>query len=208
MGFGNHRIMSHKHLSATPTQPDGPRAATYVVDTNVILVANGQHPGVSPDCVKRCAHWLEGLMASGRVALDDAFEIVREYEHKTHASDGQGAGDAFLRWVLHHLDNPARCDLVKITPDANRGYLAFPDDPRLANFDAADRKFVAVARNHPESPAILQAADCKWLDWSGPLAAHGVTVQFLCDAELHLFHDHKFGHGSKSEAQGEGRPTP
>jgi hypothetical protein len=53
-------------------------------------------------------------MHTGRIALDEGFEIVREYQHKTHASDGQGAGDAFLRWVLHQLDNPARCDLVKL----------------------------------------------------------------------------------------------
>ena len=165
----------------------------YVVDTNVILVANGQHPGVSADCTRRCALWLETLMATGRVALDEGYEIVREYQHKTHASNGQGAGDAFLRWVLHRLDDPARCDLVKIAPHALRGYEDFPDDPRLASFDAADRKFVAVARAHPEHPPILQAADSKWLDWSPALAMHGVAVQFLCHAELHAFHVHKFG---------------
>lgn len=188
--------MTHAHrpeMPARPALPDGPRAATYVVDTNVILVANGQHPGVSSECQARCAHWLDELMATGRVALDAGFEIVREYQHKTHASDGSGKGDAFLRWVLHHLDNPARCDLVEIAPDARRGYEAFPFDSALNGFDASDRKFVAVARTHPEAPPILQAADCKWLDWSAALAEHGVRVQFLCDAELHQFHVNKFG---------------
>jgi hypothetical protein len=181
------------HASQLAAPPDGPRAATYVVDTNVILVANGQHPDVSADCVARCVRWLEGLMATARIAVDEGFEIVREYEHKTHASGGRGPGDAFLRWVLHQLDNPARCDLVTIRPDAARGYASFPDDPDLAQFDASDRKFVAVARRHPESPVILQAADCKWLDWQPALARHGVQVQFLCDADLHAFHLHKFG---------------
>jgi hypothetical protein len=189
--------MSHHHPTAQSSPPDGPpdgpRAATYVVDTNVILVANGQHPGVSEACVQRCVTWLEGLMQTGRIALDDAFEIVREYQHKTHASNGEGAGDAFIRWVLHHIDDPVRCDLVPVAHDALRGYEAFPDDPALAAFDAADRKFVAVAHAHPESPPILQAADCKWLDWSPALAQHGVQVQFLCDAEVHQFHVHKFG---------------
>lgn len=188
--------MTHAHrpeMPAQPAMPDGPRAATYVVDTNVILVANGQHPGVSSECAARCAHWLDELMATGRVALDAGFEIVREYQHKTHASDGQGKGDAFLRWVLHNMDNPARCDLVEIAPDARRGYAAFPRDSALNGFDASDRKFVAVARTHPEAPPILQAADCKWLDWSAALAEHGVRVQFLCDAELREFHVHKFG---------------
>jgi hypothetical protein len=187
--------MSHLHHFGAnkPAPPDGPQAATYVVDTNVILVANGQHPDVSLECSRRCARWLEDLMHTGRIALDEGFEIVREYQHKTHASDGQGAGDAFLRWVLHQLDNPARCDLVKLDSNHMRGYEAFPDDPELAAFDPMDRKFVAVARLHPESPPILQAADCKWLDWSSALAKHGVRVQFLCDADLHRFHLHKFG---------------
>lgn len=183
----------HTAQQADPGLADGPRAATYVVDTNVLLVANGQHPAVSADCARRCAHWLETLMATGRVALDEGFEIVREYQHKTHASDGQGVGDAFLRWVLHRLEDPVRCDLVPIAAHAERGYAEFPDDPRLAHFDASDRKFVAVAMAHPEHPPILQASDSKWLDWRPALADHGVAVQFLCDAELHAFHVHKFG---------------
>ncbi|MDE2400398.1 MAG: hypothetical protein KGL90_01860 [Burkholderiales bacterium] len=172
---------------------DGPRAATYVVDTNVILVANGQHPGVSEACVQRCARWLQGLMASGRLALDEGYEIVREYQHNTRSSDGQGVGDEFLRWVLLHLDDPVRCDLVPLKAHPQRGYEAFPDDARVSGFDAADRKFVALARAHPEAPPILQATDSKWLDWAAPLADHGVTVQFLCASDVHQFHVHKFG---------------
>ena len=185
--------MPHRPSEIPPCRPEGPRAATYVVDTNVLLVANGQHPGVSADCAMRCAHWLEGLMATGRVAVDEDHEILREYRHKTHASDGKGVGDAFLRWVLHRLDDPARCDLVKLAPHPERGFDAFPDDPLLADFDRADRKFVAVARAHPEHPVILQASDSKWLDWSPALALNGVRVQFLCDPDLHAFHVHKFG---------------
>ncbi|HYR26024.1 MAG TPA: hypothetical protein VEQ09_09345 [Aquabacterium sp.] len=166
---------------------------TYVVDTNVLLVANGQHPAVTAACVQACQTWLARLMAEGRIALDNDFAIVREYQHKTHASDGSGVGDAFLRWVLHHIDDPARCDIVPIAPDEKLGYAGFPDDARLTAFDASDRKFVAVARAHPESPPILQAADSKWLDWSSQLADHGVQVRFLCTPDLQTFHRHKFG---------------
>jgi hypothetical protein len=185
--------MSHHSRQAAQPRADEPLAATYIVDTNVILVANGQHPDVSPDCVARCRRWLATLMRTGRIALDAGFEIVREYEHKTHVDHGQGDGDVFVRWVLHQMDNPARCDLIPLVPDAVRGYVEFPDDAALHAFDASDRKFVALARAHPESPVILQAADCKWLDWQPALARHGVGVQFLCDADLHQFHVHKFG---------------
>ncbi|MGE5451160.1 MAG: hypothetical protein ACM3VZ_04860 [Acidobacteriota bacterium] len=166
---------------------------TWVVDTNVILVANGQHEGVDAASVRTCARWLKALMQTGRLALDEGHEIVGEYLHKTHASDGQGAGDVFLRWVLHNQDNSARVDRVAIEPDARRGYASFPADPSLNAFDPSDRKFVAVACAHPERPAIWQATDSKWLDWAAPLAQHGIQVRFLCDGVVHAFHRHKFG---------------
>lgn len=177
--------------------PDPPVSSldpvTYVVDTNVILVANGQHPAVTRDCEAACRDWLTRLMAEGRVVLDDEFAIVREYQHKTHASDGLGVGDAFVRWVLHHLDDTARCDLVHLDADTQRGFISFPVDAGLTHFDDADRKFVAVAHAHPERPPILQAADSKWLDWAPHLADHGVNIRFLCTPEVQEFHRHKFG---------------
>lgn len=172
-----------------PASPQG----THVVDTNVILIANGQHPAVSAACAECCAQWLQALMAEGRVALDDAYEILGEYQHKTHASNGQGVGDQFIRWLLHEMDNSARCDLVHLEPDELRGYVSFPDDERLAHFDASDRKFVAVSRLHPEHPPIWQAADSKWLDWAPALAEHEVRIMLLCEPEMHQFHIHKFG---------------
>lgn len=74
-----------------------------------------------------------------------------------------------------------------------RGFESFPDDAELVNFDAPDRKFVAVANAHQAKPAILQAADSKWLDWSPALARHGVKVEFLCEADIARFHKKKFG---------------
>ncbi len=167
---------------------------TYVVDTNVLLVANGQHPDVSLACVMTCREWLTRIMAEGRVALDDAYAIVNEYQHKTHASDGQGVGDAFVRWVLHHHDDAARCDLIHLDPHVQRGFLSFPVDVDLNHFDDSDRKFVAVAHAHPERPPILQAADSKWLDWAPHLGEHGVQIRFLCCEDVQEFHVHKFGH--------------
>ena len=166
---------------------------TYVVDTNVILVANGQHPDVSAECVAACQEWLMRIMAEGRVALDDDYAIVGEYQNKAHVSTGEGVGDVFVRWVLQHVDNAARCDLVHLVPDAQRGYASFPVNPGLIRFDDADRKFVAVAHAHPEKPPILQAADSKWLDWAPHLAEHGVQICFLCHADIQEFHSQKFG---------------
>lgn len=49
-----------------------------VVDTNVLLVANGQHAEVSPDCVIACVKRLQTLEKKGVVVIDDGFRILGE----------------------------------------------------------------------------------------------------------------------------------
>lgn len=166
---------------------------TVVVDTNVILVANGQHKDVSPDCEADCALKLQSIMLDDRIALDDAFEILLEYQNKTQPKTGNRPGDAFVKWALKNNANTKRCDLVVLRRHPKRHFESFPDDARLANFDPPDRKFVAVAAAHEERPPILQAADSKWLDWEPALTDHGITVEFLCPADIQRFHKNKFG---------------
>ena len=164
---------------------------TSIVDTNVILVANGQHADVLPDCVIACTQRLQSIMAEARVAIDDAFEILLEYQNKTTPKTGNRPGDAFVKWILQNNANPHRCDRIAIQANVQRGYEEFPDDDRLANFDPPDRKFVAVAAAHPEHPPILQAADSKWLAWEPALNEHEITVDFLCPADVERFRKNK-----------------
>lgn len=164
---------------------------TVVVDTNVILVANGQHPDVSGACVAACAARLHGIVQSGRVAIDDGYRILEEYQHKTEPHTGKRAGDAFLRWLLRNNANPQRCEQVSIVEHAERGFESFPEDDRLASFDPSDRKFVAVAAACRAQPPVLQATDSKWLAWNEGLAAHGVQIEFLCPADITGFETNK-----------------
>ena len=164
-----------------------------VVDTNVILVANGQHQDVSPACVTDCANRLQEIVRSGRLALDDAFRILSEYQNKIDANRGKGPGDAFVKWALRNSFNPERCDRVVIRQHPQRGFESFPDDARLVDFDAPDRKFVAVSAAHPDHPPVLQAADSKWLGWAPVLKAHDVDVQFICERDIQRFHKSKLG---------------
>ena len=171
---------------------------TVVVDTNVILVANGQHQGVSEACVASCAERLHGIAQNGRIAIDDAYRILGEYQNKTDPHVGKRAGDAFLKWLLRNNANPQRCDQVPLVEHAERGFESFPDDARLASFDPPDRKFVAVAAAHGDKPPILQAADSKWLAWNEGLAAHGVKVEFLFPTDISGFE------GNKKRRKGQG----
>jgi hypothetical protein len=158
-----------------------------VIDTNILLVANKQHEGVSPDCVIACIDTLISLKETGRVVLDDAYEIVNEYRLKTAPNTGNQVGDAFLKWLLQNIGKTKCVECVHIEPHTERGYAEFPDDQELSDFDRADRKFVAVAAKHPKRPRILQAADSKWMEWSDRLSEHNISVEFLCRSDISSF---------------------
>ena len=73
-----------------------------VIDTNVLLVANGNHHGVSAACRAACISKLQARMKSGAVAVDDAFRILGEYQNKTRPNQPKGVGDVFLKWLLQN----------------------------------------------------------------------------------------------------------
>ncbi|MGP8271347.1 MAG: hypothetical protein ACLQLH_14875 [Terracidiphilus sp.] len=158
-----------------------------VIDTNVLLVANEQHENISPEGVIACIERLELLRKSGCVVLDDGYEILREYRQKTKPNTGNRFGDGFLKWLLQNIGNTQFVTQVHIEKHAGRGYVEFPDDAGLSEFDLEDRKFVAVAVAHPRRPPILQGSDSKWIDWSERLNAHGITVEFLCVEDMKRF---------------------
>lgn len=164
-----------------------------VVDTNVVLVANGQHADVSSVCVKTCVLTLQSIMRTGKLALDEGFLILHEYQNKTQPKKGNRPGDAFVKWALNNRCNAKKVDQVPLLEHHERGFESFPDDADLVSFDSPDRKFVAVSGAHPDKPSIAQAADSKWLDWAPALHRHGIKVDFLCQADIQQFHENKFG---------------
>lgn len=164
-----------------------------VVDTNVVLVANGQHADVSLECVKTCVLTLQSIMRTGKLALDEGFLILHEYQNKTQPKKGNRPGDAFVKWALNNRCNAKKVDQVPLLEHPERGFESFPDDADLVSFDSPDRKFVSVSGAHPDKPSIAQAADSKWLDWAPALHRHGIEVNFLCQADIQRFHENKFG---------------
>ena len=163
-----------------------------VIDTNVLLVANGQHPDVSPACVAACVQRLQAMQAEGVTVIDSGHRILEEYLHKTQANRPKGVGDLFLKWLLRQTANPQRVEQVALTETGEHTFAEFPDAALQARFDPSDRKFAAVAHAHPDKPPIWEAADCKWLAWWPQLAAHGVKVEFLCRADVQRFYASKF----------------
>ncbi len=159
-----------------------------VVDTNVVVVANGRSEQASSDCVETCGERLEEIMhGEVKLVLDNRWIILREYMQNLR-SNGADVGDRFLGWLLVNKDE--RCDLVPITPidGSENEFEEFPDDPALDSFDPDDRKFIAVACAHPEKPPILQAVDSQWLDFRNAFRRNGVTVEFICEGDIQRLH--------------------
>ena len=159
-----------------------------VVDTNVVVVANGRSEQASSDCVETCGERLEEIMRGEiKLVLDNRWIILREYMQNLR-SNGADVGDRFLGWLLVNKDE--RCDLVPITPidGSENEFEEFPDDPALDGFDPDDRKFIAVACAHLEKPPILQAVDSQWLDFRNAFRQNGVTVEFICEDDIQRLH--------------------
>ncbi|MDY0249539.1 MAG: hypothetical protein RBR45_05715 [Pseudomonas sp.] len=163
-----------------------------VIDTNVLLVANQQHPDISIECVAHCIERLQAIQSAGVVVIDDSFIILNEYQHKARINPPRGVGDVFLKWLLRNIGNPARVETVAVTLTDLDVYAEFPDQGLQPEFDPPDRIFPAVANAHPDKPTIWQAADCKWIDWWPRLAEYGVKVEFLCVADAQRFYKNKF----------------
>lgn len=163
-----------------------------VIDTNVLLVANDQHEGVSPECVLECINRLERIQKTGMVVIDDDWHIVDEYLNKTRLKPPKGVGDVFLKWLLRNQSNPQRVHQVSITKTVRDTFAEFPVPALQARFDPSDRKFPTVANAHPDKPPNWQATDCKWLDWWLALNHAGITVEFLCAADIRGFYQTKF----------------
>lgn len=163
-----------------------------VIDTNVLLVANGQHADVSTECEKACVQRLQNMEKNGITVIDNNFRILGEYLHKTSLNPPKGVGDVFLKWLLRRAGNPQHVEQVSLTELAADTFIEFPDAALEALFDAPDRKFAAVANAHPDKPPIFQAADCKWLDWWPALQAKGIRVEFICPHDACQFYQNKF----------------
>jgi hypothetical protein len=153
-----------------------------VIDTNVLVCANGKGP-VGPADAAACSRWLLEVKRTGRVVIDTGQRILREYRNNLSASGQPGFGDEFFRWILSVAADTRHCVTTSITPEreASEDYVEFPKDDRLSAVDPADRKFIVVAAAVEPPAQIGEASDSKWWGWKEALEDHGLHVVFLCE---------------------------
>ena len=90
--------------------------SAVVIDTNILLVADGQAPHMSPACRIECLNRLERAKATERVVLDQQRLILEEYGRKLNPSKRPPSpGCAFLKWLLVNQANAGRVDMVHST---------------------------------------------------------------------------------------------
>jgi hypothetical protein len=154
----------------------------FVIDTNVPVSANGSSHA-DPACVVACIDALAGVQQHGIVVLDDGMLILQEYMDNLSMSGEPGAGDAFMKWVWNIQGDRNLCERVPLTLRGNGGqqdFVEFPDDPNLAAFDPADRKFAAAALASSNAPTVLNALDTDWAESYYALTSYGLNIRFLC----------------------------
>ena len=160
--------------------------AKYIVDTNVAVTANDALSNPQPDidwmnCALKCVELLQMIVNSRcGLVMDDGDAIFDEYKRNLNFIGQPGLGNRFFRWLHDNRYFFPEEDRVPITGDGVT-YLEFPEHPGLDNFDNSDRKFIAVANNHPRTPkpTIFEATDSKWWGWRKALSDVGITVHLL-----------------------------
>lgn len=152
----------------------------FVIDTNVLMVADGKSEQAGPDCIINAIEVLEKIKGGKKICLDDKLRIHDEYMQNLGYAGQPGAGAAFAKWIHENQAVESICKIVSITENSEREFEEFPDDPRLNNFDRSDRKFVAVAKASGSNPEIINAVDSDWWDFRVQLEHNGVRIRFIC----------------------------
>ena len=153
---------------------------TVIVDTNVAVVANGRTAQASPSCIVACIERLSHVKDRNLVLLDAESLIFDEYRRHLSPSGQPGTGDMFFKWLWNNQAQQQHCRKIEITPNDERGFDEFPDDPMLTEFDDDDRKFVAVALASGMRPPILNASDTDWYEYRQDLKRHDLRIIFVC----------------------------
>ena len=152
---------------------------TVVLDTNVALVAANtfndmtmcDDTGLKIWCVNKLSLIINGKM---RIALDLDHEILKDYQRTLSETQ---LGASFIKWLWQNLWTGPYVDIGEVHKNGT-SYDEFPNDPKLADFDLSDRKFVAVSVAHKGKPPVLEATDGKWWKWAIALKRYGIRVEF------------------------------
>ncbi|WP_422443917.1 MULTISPECIES: hypothetical protein [unclassified Endozoicomonas] len=164
----------------------------HVVDTNVLIVASGEHPDspFSSDRhpvedageAEKVLEWLMDFeLSGGRMVSDYDYEIFGEYEKKLTEQDYglMVRRTKFDRNEIDYValeweDDPANPDKVAVLPKQLKDVV----------HDLADRKMIAACLKANEDGmacTLVNACDTDWYDWQKQLEVAGVEVEQIIE---------------------------
>ncbi|WP_062270393.1 hypothetical protein [Endozoicomonas arenosclerae] len=164
----------------------------HVVDTNVFIVASGEHsespfssenhPVQDPDAAQKVFEWLMEFEAgNGRMVVDSDWEILSEYQNKLTDQD-------YGQRVVFEKMSRGEIDYVDVEwiddPSHPVKVAALAEQLNTVIHDLADTKIVAACMksNEEKKPCtIVNACDTDWYDWQEILEAAGVQVEQLIE---------------------------
>jgi hypothetical protein len=152
-----------------------------VVDTNVLVVANGQAPHVSTQCTIEAVRFLDHARRRSIIVLDSGGEIFNEYKRHCSFKGQPGAGDRFFLHLHQTQADKRRVERVDIHPLQNGSYKEVPTP--LAQFDLDDHKFIATVIADGRRSKIVNCADSDWKNAESALTACGIQLVELCSSE-------------------------
>lgn len=95
-----------------------------VVDTNVLITANGDASHTNYECMDNSIQKLLLIYNTSKVVLDESSCILAEYQKHLDFKGEPGVGDMFFRWVHDNQANPNICSKVNIQP-VDHGCIEF-----------------------------------------------------------------------------------
>ena len=149
---------------------------TNVVDTNVLVSANGRCTHADLECQLACAIAIEGIRSNEVVALDSTRLILAEYAGLCNHSGQPGVGDVFFKYVFdnQYTNERVRLFAIEEVDDPERGFRELPQN----TLDRSDRKFLAVAI--VANAIIINATDSDWFEEQDLIDSLSVEVRQLC----------------------------
>jgi len=154
---------------------------SYVIDTNVLVVANAKYPHADDKNIFDCQHFLIDVREK-HLSVDSSGLIFNEYFQHASRAGQPGIGDKFAKWFWYNQWDTSVCEQVELTPDREREFLEFPGDESLKDFDRSDRKFAAVAAASDFDAVICNATDSDWWYFKNAFEKAGIKIKFICPA--------------------------
>lgn len=152
----------------------------YLVDTNVLISANGKDEDTPEECILSCIHQLESIKESGKVVLDNGWLVLKEYLGNVNSDNGGGVGSQFLQYILSHQWDTDSVECREITDDGNDSFNEYPSDPLLSSFDPSDKKFIALCALDTQNSVIIEATDTDFWKYEIPMSRSGIEISFIC----------------------------